>query len=174
MRKFLLALTLTCPVSAQDLSVVNIPYWGLDHQTHQGKLIIHKSIQQEMTQIFKTLYISHFPIAKIKPLEDYHFDEKKALEDNDTFGYSCRRMTGNNHKFSKHAYGLAVDINPVFNPYIKNNIILPSNSVAYLVRDLHRPGMILPESNIVETFKKYGWQWGGDWHSLKDYQHFEK
>src|SRR5690242_10678105 len=127
MRKFLLAIAFTCPITSQDLAILDIPYWGLDHHSHIGQLIINKNIKDQITEIFKILYQSKFPIAKIKPLEEYNYDEQKALEANDTFGYSCRMMTNNPKKFSKHAYGLAIDINPVFNPYInniKNHIIL--------------------------------------------------
>jgi len=178
MRKFLLAAALTCPVSAHDLVNLQLPYWGLDHQTHQGILVVNQAVKDQVIHIFKILYQAKFPIAKMKPLEDYDNNDQKALEDNDTFAYSCRMMTGNKNVFSKHAYGLAVDINPVFNPYIyhhKNNmIILPGNGKLYINRNLNQPGMIYPNSIVTRTFRQYGWQWGGYWHSLKDYQHFEK
>lgn len=174
MRKFLLAAVLTCPISPHDLVNLQLPYWGLDHQTHQGILVVNKTVEDQVIQIFEILYQAKFPIAKMKPLEDYDNNDQKALEDNDTFGYSCRTITGYKNLFSKHAYGLAVDINPVFNPYIKNNIILPSNSKFYINRNLNQPGMIHPNSVVTDAFEEYGWQWGGYWHSQKDYQHFEK
>ena len=118
MRKLLLTASLICPVSAHHLVSLQLSYWGLDHQTHQGILVVNKAVEDQVIHIFEILYQAKFPIAKMKPLEDYDNNDQEALEDNDTFGYSCRTMIGNKHKFSIHAYGLAVDINPVFNPYI--------------------------------------------------------
>src|SRR5690348_6241825 len=108
LRKCLLSAALICPVSAHDLVSLKIPYWGLDHQTHQGILVVNKAVGDQITKIFKILYQHKFPIAKMKPLNDKGYDDTTALEDNDTFAYSCRIMTGSQHKFSKHAYGLAI------------------------------------------------------------------
>ncbi len=174
MHQILLAAALFCPVSSHDLVALQIPYWGLDHQSHQGILVVNKAVEDQIISIFNILYQARFPISKMKPLEDYDNNDQKALEDNDTFAYSCRTMIGHTHKFSIHAYGLAVDINPVFNPYIKNNIILPINGKPYLNRNLDQPGIIHANSIVTDAFEQYGWQWGGDWHSRKDYQHFEQ
>lgn len=166
------AATFTCPLSPQDLATLHIPYYGLDHKTHQGILVVNKNIQPQIIETFKDLYNIKFPIAKMEPLSIYHNNETQALEDNDTFAYSCRTLTGNNHLPSKHAYGLAIDINPVFNPYINGDTILPINGKPYLNRQLSQEGMITPYIDK-HIFKKYGWEWGGNWKTLKDYQHIE-
>ncbi len=161
-----------CPINPDQLSHVNVPYFGLDHEQHAGILVVNKNVAQEIQQIFATLDQAHFPIAKIKPLSDYN-NEDEALADNDTFAFSCRYILRST-KLSKHSFGIAIDINPVFNPYIKGNLIIPLQGAPYIQRDTVVPGMIINNDVVVQTFAQYGWHWGGKWKTLKDYQHFEK
>lgn len=169
------ALTL-CPIGQNQLSDLPITYWGFDHQTHVGTLVINKAYAKEISQVFNALYEAKFPIDKIKPLSDYNYNENLAMQDDDTYSYNCRYITGSTHLLSKHSYGAAIDINPLYNPYInkENKIILPERGEKYAERNLVVPGMILNNDVVVKTFEEYGWAWGGEWKSLKDYQHFEK
>jgi len=163
-----------CPISPDDLVQVKINYWGFDQNAHTGILIINQSVAENVVEIFKILYQDKFPIEKIQPLENYQGDEAKAMADNDTFGFHCRPMTSNPALFSIHSYGLAIDINPLINPYVDKNMILPPEGKKYLDRNLNIPGMILKNGIVYNAFEKYGWTWGGDWKYIKDYQHFQK
>jgi hypothetical protein len=165
---------LICPLSPNDLIHVQVPYWGFDHKSHTGILVVNKSIGNQVQEIFQEIYKTKFPIEKIKPLEDYNNNEEKAMEDNDTFSYHCKKMTSNFKRFSKHAYGLAIDINPVLNPYINKKIILPKNSGNYTNRDKSILGMISENSAIYKIFSDENWRWGGNWKAFKDYHHFER
>ncbi|HEV2613903.1 MAG TPA: M15 family metallopeptidase [Gammaproteobacteria bacterium] len=173
MKKSWVFAALICPLSPHDLVHVQVPYWGFDHKSHTGILVVNKNIEPQVKQIFEKIYQIKFPIEKIKPLEDYNNNEEKAMEDNDTFGYHCKKMTSNSNRFSKHAYGLAIDINPVLNPYISHTKFLPVNGKIYADRTLNKPGMITKDSPIYTIFSDENWKWGGNWKAFKDYHHFE-
>ena len=91
---------------------------------------------------------------------------------NDTASFACRPSTGSTTTWSRHAYGLAIDVNPFHNPYVKGAVVLPELATAYLDRGNVRPGMIVSNDVVVRAFRSIGWEWGGDWKTLKDYQHF--
>ena len=173
MKKYWLFAALVCPLSPNDLVHIQVPYWGFDHKSHAGILVVNKNIKTQIQEIFQKIYEIKFPIEKIKPLEDYNNNEEKAMEDNDTFGYHCKKMTSNPNRFSKHAYGLAIDINPVLNPYISHTKFLPKNGGIYTDRNLNKPGMITKDSPIYKIFTENNWKWGGNWKAFKDYHHFE-
>lgn len=175
MKKYILYTALACPLSSHDLSSIDITYWGTDQKSHTGILVVNKNIADDTQKIFQEIYKIKFPIEKIAPLSDYKNNEEQAMEDNDSFGYHCKKMTSNSNLYSKHAYGLAVDINPEFNPYInaRHNILLPKNSEDYANRENIKPGMITKNSPIYSIFLQHHWKWGGDWKSIKDYHHFE-
>lgn len=97
-----------------------------------------------------------------------------ALKANSTLAFTCRPKTGYKTKFSLHSYGRAIDINTRVNPYVKGKIILPPSGHAYLDRTQKRMGMIVKGDIVYRTFIKWGWHWGGNWKTLKDYMHFEK
>ncbi len=163
-----------CPVGVDKLASVKINYFGFDNKTHLGTLIVNKQLAPEVSKIFATLYQQKFPIQKIIPSDYYHGDDDKIMADNDTSAFLCRDMTEHPHVLSKHSYGIAIDINPLINPTIMHNVVLPPAGKAYLERTKLTKGMIVKNSAIYNIFKKYGWSWGGDWKNLKDYQHFEK
>jgi hypothetical protein len=179
MRKFQslvmsLLTVMACPVGSDQLMNINVTYWGFDQKSHVGTLVINKKVAPEIMEIFATLHQAKFPIEKIQPLVGYHYNENKAMQDNDTFAFNCRAITNHNSILSKHSYGIAIDINPLQNPYIKGETIFPPEGKPYIDRNAAVIGTIVDSDIVVQTFKKYGWQWGGNWKSLKDYQHFEK
>ncbi len=174
MRKHWILAALICPLSPQQLTHIQVPYWGFDNKAHTGILVVNHNIADETQAIFKKIYAQKFPIEKIKPLENYGNNEEKAMEDNDTFAYHCKKMASNPNRFSMHAYGLAIDINPLLNPYLSKNKLLPLNGEKYLVREQLIPGMISPKTSIYKIFTENNWTWGGDWRTIKDYHHFEK
>jgi hypothetical protein len=158
------------PQSVLDnLRLVNVYYYGFDDKLHKGQLVVHKDIVLDMIEIFELIRESRFPIGKVIPISKYGWSDEKSMQDNNTSAFNYRFISGS-RVISNHAAGLAIDINPALNPYIKNGDSLPENCIY----DTTKAGTILSDSELVKEFKRRGWQWGGDWKSLKDYQHFEK
>lgn len=158
------------PQSVLDnLRLVNVYYYGFDDKLHKGQLVVHKDIVLDMIEIFELIRESRFPIGKVIPISKYGWSDEKSMQDNNTSAFNYRFISGS-RVISNHAAGLAIDINPALNPYIKNGSSLPENCIY----DTTKAGTILSDSELVKEFKRRGWQWGGDWKSLKDYQHFEK
>lgn len=161
---------LTIPQGVLDkLSLVDVYYYGFDEKIHKGQVIVHKDAVLDIIEIFEFIRESHFPIEKVIPISQYDWSDERSMQDNNTSAFNYRFISGS-RVISNHAYGLAIDINPRLNPYIKNGISSP-NDCQY---DTTKSGTICSTSQLVREFKQRGWQWGGDWKSLKDYQHFEK
>jgi peptidoglycan LD-endopeptidase CwlK len=152
-----------------DLRLVDVYYYGFDDKLHKGQIVVHKDVVLDIIEIFEFIRESHFPISKVIPISKYGWSDEQSMRDNNTSAFNYRFISGT-RVISNHAYGLAIDINPSFNPYIKNGASLPEECVY----DTTKAGTISSESKLVKEFKSKGWQWGGDWKSLKDYQHFEK
>lgn len=163
-----------CPVELDDLALVRVNYFGFDDKTHQGTLIVNKRIATEVAAIFAELLREKFPVEKIIPAHLYGNDDEKIMADNDTSAFLCRPMVDKPNIFSMHSYGLAIDINPLLNPYVKKDLVLPPEGKKYLDRTNMQKGMIVKDSSIYKIFIRHGWRWGGDWKKLKDYHHFEK
>lgn len=153
----------------KKLDLVEVEYYSPDGKLHRGQVVIHQSLKADLVKIFQQLKEAKFPIAKMIPVSRYDFSDDKSMADNNTSAFNYRVIDGTN-RLSNHALGRAVDINPLFNPFIKNGETKPATAKY----DPTVPGTITKNSLIVKMFKKHGWKWGGDWRSLKDYQHFEK
>ena len=162
-----------CPVNLNNLSYLQVSYWGFDNKTHLGILIVNNKIAKNVVAIFRELYFIKFPIAKMQLLESYQGNDEKSMEGNNTVAFNCRTISGYSHLYSQHSFGLAIDINPMINPYIKDNIILPPQGINYLQRDPNIKGIIVKNNAAYNIFIQHGWKWGGNWHGMKDYQHFE-
>ena len=168
-----------CPVSLDDLRIVNVKYLGFDDNEHFGDIVVHKDIALEVSKIFEELFAISYPIRKIFTIEKYNGDDFESIEDDNTSAFNCRLAEGST-KYSKHSYGKAIDINPLENPYVyKNGTTSHKDSVKYLTRissleSAENKAVLIPSSQAVQIFKKYGWKWGGDWKNIKDYQHFQK
>ena len=163
-----------CPVAISDLRYLRLPYWGFDHKAHQGILIVNAKLAQQVEAIFIALYQHHFPIERMQPMYLFKGNDELAMEHNNTSSFNCRPVAGRASGFSQHAYGTAIDINTRINPYIKGKVLLPRNAQVYVNRSVLRAGMIRKDTYIYHLFMHYNWQWGGNWHSLKDCQHFQK
>ena len=162
-------------VSYDDLSYLTLSYYGYDDEIHTGNMIVAKELADEVICIFKELLNEKFPIQKmVLPCEFDGIDEY-SMQANNTSAFNDRPIEGTGG-LSYHQLGRAIDINPLINPYIRfsDNTVLPTTAEPYLDRTLDVKGMINEGSKCVEIFEKYGWNWGGYWNSLKDYQHFEK
>ena len=153
----------------ENLRIVDVYYYGFDDKLHKGQLVVHKDVVLEVIEVFEFIRESGFPIGKVVPISKYGWSDEKSMRENNTSAFNYRYISGT-RVISNHAAGLAIDINPALNPYIKNGISLPEDCVY----DTKKPGTISAGSQLVKEFKQRGWKWGGDWKSLKDYQHFEK
>lgn len=163
-----------CPVPLSDLAYIRLNYWGFDHKPHMGNLIVHKKLAEEVVTIFAELYQNKFPIERMDLMDVFKGDDDAACAANNTSAFNCRAKTGQPGVFSLHSYGVAIDINPLQNPYVKDGKVLDKNAEKYIDRTYVAPGMILANDPTYQAFISKGWQWGGNWTSLKDYQHFEK
>ena len=160
-----------CPVPPSQLRRVRVDYWGYDGEAHRGDLIVAASVADDVGWAFGELYDARFQIRRIHPVDRYGGDDDASMAANNTSAFNCRRVTGGSG-WSEHAYGTAIDINPIQNPYVSaSGTVLPDEAQPWADRSLRVPGMIHRNGVVVRTFTGLGWGWGGDWTSLKDYQH---
>ena len=153
----------------KDIVTLQIPHYDKDGKPVTGTLECNKSIAKDLQEIFAELYKAKYRIESMRPASEYGGDDDKMMEANNTSCYNYRVMTGSKNKLSKHALGLAIDINPLYNPYVKGNIVKPEAGRKYAKNPQIKKGDL-----IYRLFKKHGFKWGGEWRTLKDYQHFEK
>lgn len=152
-----------------QMEAVEVEYIDYNGKDAVGVLVVNKKLSKEVVEIFKEIKAAGFPIEKITPISEYGWDDDKSMYDNNSSGYNYR-FVGGTKKLSNHAYGIAIDINPRYNPMIIGDKVYPTNG-SYCNKN---KGTITAESEVVKIFKKKGWEWGGDYKSLKDYQHFDK
>ncbi|MFV0342090.1 MAG: M15 family metallopeptidase [Anaerocolumna sp.] len=166
-----------CTVPYDELRYVRVLYYGFDQMTHIGELIVNKQIAKDIADIFKELYLAQYPIEKMVLIDEYEADDEASMADNNTSSFNFRTMTGST-SLSKHALGLAIDINPLYNPYVKASgskiIVSPNTGYEYNDRTLDNPYYIMKDDVCYNAFVNRGFTWGGSWKSIKDYQHFEK
>lgn len=167
-----------CPVGLSHLRVLTVSHWGFDGRVHTGQLVVNESAAAPLARVFKRLYALHFPIRHMR-LADAYGPKRSVPADGDvTDSFECRQAvpspcTGGTGTgtWSEHAYGEAVDLNPVENPYVGCGRSRDSSSRPYFDRSRLRPGMVTPD--VVAAFRSIGWGWGGDWAgSTRDYMHF--
>lgn len=162
-----------CPVGPAQLSEIQMSYWGFDGQPHTGTMVVATSVVPAVLQVFGTLYTDRFPIAEMVPESAYGGDDNAAAAADDTSGFNCRLAVASGPpQWSVHAYGEAIDVDDVQNPYIDGSTVIPPAGVAYEDRSDVRPGMAVPGGTLVEAFAAVGWYWGGRWTATPDYQHF--
>lgn len=157
-----------------DLVYVRLRYWGFDDKTHVGIVIIHRELAQDILDVFSILYQHKFPIESMKLMDNFHQDDEASMAANNTSSYNHRKVTGHPGIYSQHSYGRAIDINPLQNPYVKKSLVLPKGASAFVNRQQPSPGKITRDSLIYQAFNQRGWDWGGNWYDVQDYQHFEK
>jgi hypothetical protein len=164
-----------CPVEPAQLRRVDVDHIGFDGQTHRGELIVHEDLVPEVITIFEQLYRQRFPIEKIGTVDHYPAaDDELSMEDNNTSAFNCRGIPGTSH-WSQHAYGRAIDLNPLLNPCLyASGYFEPQNAAAYLDRGRTDPGLLHDGDPAVHVFTDRGWRWGGYWTTPVDYQHFER
>jgi len=162
-----------CPVGAAGLRAVTLRYAGFDHRPHRGTLIVATGAVADIEHAMHTLYHRRFPIRRMHPIARYGGSDNRSMRHDNTSAFNCRYAVANGPKqWSAHAYGDAIDIDPVENPYVLNGKVRPARGKRYADRSRHRPGMITPGSVAVRAFAAVGWPWGGRWRSSPDWQHF--
>lgn len=163
-----------CPAPPADLRRITLSYLGFDGRSHRGELVVHRDVVRDVIEIFADLYSARFPIAKMRTVDNYpRAEDELSMQDNNTSGFNCRPLPSGS--WSLHAFGRAVDINPLVNPYISaSGDLQPATARAYLDRIRNDQGMIRDGDVVVRAFARRGWRWGGHWHDPIDYQHFER
>ncbi len=162
-----------CPVTVDELSYVTVSFVGFDGEFHTGELLLNARVAADIVEVFRRLHENRYPIEEMRISSSDDLDAPPTGDTNNTSAFECRAAVGSS-SFSQHAYGLAVDLNPFQNPYHKGDLVLPELASAYLDRSRDLPGMIRPDGPVVAAFAGIGWEWGGNWNSLKDYHHFSE
>jgi D-alanyl-D-alanine carboxypeptidase len=166
---------LSCP-RYEDLVLLNIPYVDFDGKTQTGQLIIARDVADDILDVFAALYKQGFKIQRMSLVYKFGGNDNRSMNANNTSAFNCRATTGG-RRLSEHSYGRAIDINPVQNPYVSRRRTVPAAGRAYdskRERSRRRQGMIRRGDPVTKAFAKIGWKWGGNWRSVKDYQHFSQ
>ncbi len=160
-----------CPVPLRDLRVLTISHWSFDGRTRTGRLIVHADLARDVLGVFRKLYAARFPIRRMVPVDAYGGSDFRSIEADNTSAFNCRFVEGT-RRWSEHAYGRALDVNPIENPYVSGGRTSHRASVPYVDRSRRRPGMAWEGGVLVRAFDAIGWGWGGRWSVVQDYQHF--
>ena len=164
-----------CPVRLRDLRYLRLRFVGFDGRAHVGELVVHEQFATKVGAVFEKLYDARWPIRRMRLVDDYDGDDERSMAADNTSGYNCRLIAGRT-VWSRHSYGDAIDVNPAENPYLTPSVH-PRSAARYVLID-RSPGARVPTGSIraddvvVRAFASIGWEWGGTWPGLKDYQHF--
>ena len=159
-----------CPVALRDLRYLTVTYRGFDNADHTGELVVAAAVADDVVTIFHELYDDGFLIASLRLVDDFGGSDDASMAADNSSAFNCRKVTGGTG-FSEHSYGTAIDLNPVQNPYLSGDLVLPEQGRKYVNR-LPGPGVIVAGDATVEAFARHGWSWGGSWTDPVDYQHF--
>ncbi len=166
-----------CTTKLSNLRYVRVLHYGFDGEIHIGELVVNQLIAEDIVDIFKELFDAKYPIEQIVLIDDYDADDNTSMEANNSSSFNFRYVEGTT-KLSNHAYGLAIDINPLYNPYVYTNsgkeVIVPEIGAMYADRSIDCEYFIKKDDIVYNAFIKRGFTWGGDWINSKDYQHFQK
>ena len=167
-----------CTVKRAELRYLRLSHYDAEGKEHIGELVCNKMIASDLKEIFQELYKHHYPIQRMQLVDDYDADDEQSMRANNTSCFNFRRIAGST-KLSKHSQGLAIDINPLYNPYVKRQangtlIVQPANATCYADRRKAIPYKIERDDLCYRLFIKHGFKWGGAWTRQQDYQHFER
>lgn len=167
-----------CTVKRSELRYLRLSHYDAEGNEHIGELVCNKMISSDLKEIFQELYKHHYPIQRMQLVDDYDADDEQSMRANNTSCFNFRRIAGST-KLSKHSQGLAIDINPLYNPYVKRQangtlIVQPANATCYADRRKAIPYKIERDDLCYRLFIKHGFKWGGAWTRQQDYQHFER
>ena len=161
-----------CPVPLEQLRYVTPSYWGFDGEVHTGELVVNADAVDAIREAFRRLFTARFPIRSMRLVDDFGADDFTSIEADNTSTFNCRERSTGGGVWSQHAYGRAIDVDPIENPYVDGGTTTHPASRPYLDRSQHRPGTAYDGGALVDAFAAVGWGWGGRWSSPTDYQHF--
>jgi hypothetical protein len=162
-----------CPVAPAQLRELRVAYWGFDGKQHVGSLVVNARVVTQVSGVFDRLHRAHFPIRRMTPIAAYGGSDDRSMAADNTSAFNCRyAVAPGPRRWSVHAYGEAIDVNPIENPYVEGGRVLPPAGRAYVDRSMARAGMAVSDGTLVAAFAAAGWQWGGRWTASPDYQHF--
>ena len=167
-----------CSVNRSDLRYLRLSHYDAAGKVHMGEMVCNKAIAQDLIAIFQELYRQKYPIQQIRLIDDYDADDERSMRANNSSCFCYRQVSGTK-KLSKHAMGMAVDINTLYNPYVHKGrdgrqVVEPATAWRYVDRTKSFLYKITRDDLLCRLFRKYGFRWGGDWRTMKDWQHFEK
>lgn len=166
-----------CTTPREDLRYLTVLHYNKDREEQQGELVCHKDIADDLLDIFRELHKAMYPIERMVLVDEYGADDEASMRDNNTSAFNFRRISGTK-ALSRHSRGMAIDINPLYNPCIRRRkgkqVVSPDNAAGYTDRSKKHPYKIERGDLCHRLFKAHGFTWGGDWKNSKDYQHFEK
>ncbi|MFD0431130.1 M15 family metallopeptidase [Streptomyces zhihengii] len=139
-------------------------HWGFDGRVHRGELVVHEDAVRPVLAVFGAAFDDRFPIRRMRAMSHYDGDDRRAMADDNTSAFNCRRVTGDEDHLSRHSYGDAVDINPLENPYVdRSGTVHPPGSRAALDREPPAEGMLVAGDAVTRAIEAAGWEWGGAW-----------
>lgn len=163
-----------CTTPRSQLRYLRVLHRNRDGKAQVGELVCHHTIAAALLDIFRQLYDANYCIERMVLIDNYDADDIRSMEANNTSCFNFRFMTGSRTRVSKHGMGLAIDINPLYNPYVKGNFVSPASGKAYARNRSSRQPMVIMQGDLCHRlFLSHGFKWGGAWKSPKDYQHFE-
>jgi hypothetical protein len=164
-----------CPVGPAELRILRVSYVGFDGRTHTGSIVVNRRVTRDATVVFSRLYAARFPIHRMRPVAAYGGSDTRSMAADNTSGFNCRYAVAPGPKsWSVHAYGEAIDVNTIENPYLEGGRVLPPAGRAYTNRARARRGMAVAGGVLVRAFASVGWLWGGRWSASPDWQHFSR
>jgi poly-gamma-glutamate synthesis protein (capsule biosynthesis protein) len=162
-----------CPIPLEDLRLVRVLHWTESDQVQWGEIVVTERVANDVQQLFKGLYQQRFPVHSLKPAHQYNGSDEDSMADNNTSAFNCRKVRGTSN-WSEHSYGESIDINPLWNPWVKGAKVLPRNAERFVNREMVIPGMINEGDASIDVFTQNGWMWGSQKKGIKDYQHFSR
>ena len=161
-----------CPVGLNQLRLLKLSVWGFDERAHRGRLVVNEDAARPMLTVMHRLFQLRFPIRRMRLVDAYGADDHRSMEADNTSAFNCRFVAGTD-RWSEHAYGGAIDVNPIENPYADGDgYVSPPQGAPFADRSRRAKGLIHRGGPVVAAFAAVGWEWGGNWAWPKDFQHF--
>mgnify|MGYP000899867868 CR=1 FL=1 len=160
-----------CPVGLDELRLVWVPHLVAEGETRMGRLILHQDHAQAVAGVFVQLHEAGFLVPSLRPAYEFGGDDDAMMRANNTSAFNCRPIAGTS-TWSEHAWGHALDLNPLWNPYVRGERVDPPEGRPFVSREAGRVGTVVPGDAVVAAFGAIGWRWGGTWSRAQDYQHF--
>lgn len=166
-----------CTIPLSELRYLKVLHCDLDNNTVLGEMICNRAISDDLLEIFRTLFDAGYPIGRMVLVDEYDADDERSMSANNSSCFNFRFISGT-ARLSNHSSGMAVDINPLYNPYVRTSggrtTVEPAAAAPYTDREADFPCKIDENDLCYREFRRHGFEWGGHWRSSKDYQHFEK